>query len=177
MKRGEMPRHIGAEIFRKPFRCAMQLRIAVVLTGNQKRRHFKPDVRLMPEILERVEHRRELRKTSLVIKRVAKCLEIDIRRVHVPVEFRARVISNIAGCYCHSLDPMLAASLRYIDRVLRENHRIIVSKRDRSAPEPLRRQRDLLGRCGICELVPFARYRDVPVLTKSAAEIASRGAE
>src|SRR5213075_2169822 len=66
---------------------------------------------------------------------------------------------------------------RHIDRVLGENHRIIVSKRNRPAPEPLRRERDLLRRRGIGELVPLARFGDVPVLTKPATEIASSRAE
>ena len=34
MECGEMPWHIQPEIFCEPFRCAMQLRVAVVLAGN-----------------------------------------------------------------------------------------------------------------------------------------------
>ena len=52
-----------------------------------------------------------------------------------------------------------------------------VSERDRAAAEPLRCECYLLGRSCIREFVPLARFGDVPVLTKSAAEIASSGAK
>src|SRR5205823_4253832 len=57
------------------------------------------------------------------------------------------------------------------------DHRIIVSEGHGSTAEPLRRERDLLWRRGIGELVPLARFGDVPVLAKPATEIASRCAE
>jgi len=72
---------------------------------------------------------------------------------------------------------VFAARLGDVDCVFGENHGIIVSERDRSAAEPLRRERDLLGRRSVRELVPFARFGDVPVLAKPAAEIASSRAK
>src|SRR5438093_5175796 len=102
---------------------------------------------------------------------------MDIRRVPVPLNLATRVFGDISCGHCDRSDPLLAARLRHIDRVLGENHRIIVSKRNRPAPEPLRRERDLLWRRGIGELVPLARFGDVPVLAKPAAKIAPRGAE
>ena len=89
------------------------------------------------------------------------------------VKFRARIVGDVAGCYRDCFDSALATRLCHVNRVLGENHRIIVGERDRSASEPLRRERDLLGRRGIGELVPLARFGDVPVLAKPAAEIAS----
>ena len=144
-----MPRHIRPEIFHEPVRSAINLVITVVVAGNQQRRDFKPDVRFVPEIFQSVEHRRELRKTKPMIKRVSERLEIDIRRVHVAVEFPARVIGDVARSDCHRFDAALAARLRHIDGVLGEDHRVIVGERDRSAPEPLRCERDLLGRRGV----------------------------
>ena len=123
----------------------------------------------MPEIFERVEYRPELRKTNPMIKRVGERFEIDIRRVHVSVKFGARIIGHVAGCYRHRFDFVFAARLRHVDRVLGENYRIIVSERDRPAPEPLRSERDLFRRSGVGELVPFARFGDVPVLAKPTA--------
>ena len=173
----EVPGHIRAQIFREPLGRPMQLCVAIVLARNQKRRDLKPDIRLVPKIFQSVEHRRELRKTKPMIKRVRERFQIDIGRVHVAVEFPARVIGDVARSDCHRFDAALAARLRHIDGVLGEDHRVIVGERDRSAPEPLRCERDLLGRRGVGELVPFAGFGDVPVLTKPAAEIASGRAE
>src|SRR5439155_311649 len=50
-------------------------------------------------------------------------------------------------------------------------------KGNRSASELFSRKRDLLRRRSICELVPFARFGDLPVLTKPATEIASSRAK
>ena len=164
-----MPRNIRSEIFRKPFAGAVQLRVAVILAGNQQRGDFKANVRFVPEIFERVEYRPELGKTNPVIKRVSKRFKIDICRIHVPVKFRARVISDIAGRYRDRFDSVFAARLRHVDCVLGKNYRIIVSECDRPAPEPLRSERDLVRGRRVCELVPFARFGDVPVLAKPAA--------
>ena len=177
MERSEMPRHIGPEIFREPLSRVMQLRVAVVLAWNQQCSDFKPDVRFAPEIFQRVEHGPKLSKTKPVIKRIGERFKIDIRRVHVPVKFGARIIGNVTGGHRERFNPAFVARLRHIDRVLGKNHRIIVGERDRAAPEPFRRACDLLRRRGIGELVPLPGFGDVPVLAKPAAKIASRRAE
>ena len=172
-----MPRHVGPEIFREPLSRVMQLRVAVVLAWNQQCSDFKPDVRFAPEIFQRVEHRPELSKTKPMIKRIGERFKIDICRVHVPVKFWTGIIGDVAGGHRDGFDPALATRLCHVNRVLGEDHRIIVSKRDRSTPEALRGERDLFRRGRIRELVPLACLRDVPVLTKPAAEIASGCAE
>src|SRR5437764_13056292 len=151
----------------------MQLGLAVVLARNKQRRGFKPDVRCTSEIFEGIEDRTELGKTEPVIKGICKGFEIDICRIPVLVKLRTRVIGNVAGSDGDRLDSTLAASLCHINRVLSEDNRIIVGERDRSADELLRSQSDLLRRCRICELVPFARFGDIPVLAKPAPEITS----
>ena len=112
-----------------------------------------------------------------MIKRIGERFEIDIRRVHMLVKFRARIVSDVARSDRYRFDSALPARISDVDRVLGEDHRIIVSERDRSAPEAFCCERDLFGRRGIGELVPLARFGDVPVLTKPAAEIASGRAE
>ena len=107
-----------------------------------------------------------------MIKRIGERLQIDIRRVHVLVKFRPRIVGDVSCCYRDGFEPVLATRVGDVDRVLGENHRVIVSKRDRPTAEPQRCQRDLLRRGGIGELVPLARFGDVPVLTEPAAEIA-----
>src|SRR5438128_7856893 len=81
------------------------------------------------------------------------------------------------GRYHPSTNPPCETRPPHIDRLLVENNRVLISERNGSAPEPFRRKRDLLRRRRVGELVPFARFRDIPVLTKPASEIASRRAE
>src|SRR5262249_7800115 len=173
MKRGEMPRHIRSKIFCEPFGCAMQVLVCVVLTWNEQRGDLKPDIRFVPEISQCVQHRLKLRKAKPMIKRIGERLQIYVRRVHVSVKLRPRIVGDVAGGDRNRFDPAFATRLRNTDRVLGEKHRIMVSECTRPAAESLRRERDLLSRCSVCELVPFARFRDVPVLTKPAPEIAS----
>ena len=151
----------------------MQLSVAVVLARNKQRRDFKPDVRFTSEIFEGIEDRTELGKTEPVIKGICKGFEIDICRIHVLVKLRPRVIGNVAGSNGDRLDFTLATSLCHIDRVLGEDNRIIVGEGNRSAAESLCRQGDLLRRCGVGELVPLARFGDVPVLAEPTPEITS----
>jgi len=63
MERCEMPRHIEPEIFCEPFRRAMQLCVAVILTGDQQCRDFEPNIRFVSQIFQRVEDRLDLSKT------------------------------------------------------------------------------------------------------------------
>src|SRR5438034_9915423 len=95
----------------------------------------------------------------------------------MPVKFRARIISDVAGSNRNRFDPALTTRVGDIDRVLGKNHWIIVGECDRSTAEPLRRMRDLLGRGRIGELVPFACLGNVPVLTKSTTEVTAGRAE
>ena len=169
----EVPGHIRAQIFREPLGRPMQLCVAIVLARNQKRRDLKPDIRLVPEIFERIEHWLKLRKAKPMIKRISERFQIDIRRVHVLIKFCTRIISDVTGRNRHGFDPALAARVRNIDRVLGKDHRIVVSKRDGSTAEPFRCERDLLRRRGIGEFVPLTRLGNVPVLTKPATEIAT----
>src|SRR6266436_4096208 len=112
-----------------------------------------------------------------MIKRVGKRFEIDISRVHVLVEFRARIIGDVTGGNGYRFDPLFATRIGDINRVLSENYRIVVGERDRATAESFRCQRDPLWRRSIGELVPLARFGDVPVLAKAATEIAASRAE
>src|SRR4029077_4027584 len=154
----------------------MQLVVTVVLAGNEQSGDLKPDICFLPKILQRIQYRLKLRKAEPMIKRVSERLEIDIRCIHAPVKFRTRVGGDVAGCDRDSFDSAFTPSISDVDRVLGENHRVFISERYRSAPKAFRGESDLMGRRGIRQLVPFARFGDVPVLAKPAAEIAPRSA-
>src|SRR6266480_3847749 len=109
-----------------------------------------------------------------MIEFVSERFQIDIRSVHMAIEFRACILGDVAGGHSNCLDSTLAARIGNIDRVFGKDHRIIVSKGNRSTSELFSRKRDLFRRRSICELVPLARFGDIPVLTKPATEIAAR---
>src|SRR5439155_12888343 len=112
-----------------------------------------------------------------MIKRVGERFEVHICRVHVLVKFLARIIGDITRGNGYRFDSVFVTRIGDINRVLSENYRIVVSERDRATAESFRFQRDPLWRRGIGELVPLARFGDVPVLAKATTEIASRGAK
>src|SRR5262249_59142180 len=97
--------------------------------------------------------------------------------VQVSIKFGPRVVGDVTGGHRYRFDSAFATCISDIDRVLGKDYRIVVSERDRSTAEPLRGERDLLRRSGVCELVPLTRFRDAPVLTKTAAKIAASRAE
>ena len=70
-------------------------------------------------------------------------------------------------------DALLTARLRDVDRVFSKNDRIVVGKCDRSAAMPPSFTGDVFWGGGVGQLIPFARFADVPVLAKPAAEIAA----
>src|SRR2546423_9665067 len=102
---------------------------------------------------------------------------MNICRFKVLEKLSPGVSGNEPGSNQDRLDFTLATSLCHIDRVLGEDNRIIVGECDRSTAESLRCQRDLLRRRSIRELIPLARFGDVPVLAKPAPEITSRCSE
>src|SRR5438046_6100642 len=78
-----------------------------------------------------------------MIKCVSERFEINIRRVHVSIKFRARVVGDITGSDCYRLDPALATRICDVDCIFGKNHWIIISERNRPAPESLRCKRNL----------------------------------
>ena len=58
----------------------------VVLARDQQRRDLEPDVGLVLEVHERVEHRLQVRAGELEVELVGERLQVDVRRVHLRVE-------------------------------------------------------------------------------------------
>ena len=74
-------------------------------------------------------------------------------------------------------DPALVAGVRDVDRVLREDRRVVVRECDTAATEFVGHPGDVVGRRLVGERVDLARLRDVPVLAELAREVAAGGAE
>ena len=66
MEGREMQRHVGPEALHHPGALRLEFGVGVVLAGNQQGRDLEPDLRLVLEVLERVEHRIELPAQSFL---------------------------------------------------------------------------------------------------------------
>ncbi len=177
MEGGEVPGDVRAEYVGEPAARGLELVGSVVLAGNEERRHLEPDVRLAPEVRERVEDRLEGSRAHLAVEAVAEGLEVDVGGVHVCEELAARVRTHVARRDGDGADPGLVTGLRRVDGVLEERHRIVVGEGDAAAAERGSRPRDALGGRLVGQRVGLARAADVPVLAVAAREIASGGAK
>src|SRR6202043_1923610 len=88
-----------------------------------------------------------------------------------------RLGADVARGHRHRLDPRLAAGVGDVDRILHEDHRVVVGEGDAGAAQARGGVRDLLGRGTVGEGVDLARLADVPVLAELAGQVAAGGAE
>src|SRR5207248_5043065 len=98
---------------------------------------------------------------------------VDIGGVHVRVELRSWIGANLPCCDRHRLDAALVAGQGHIDGVLMEDDRVVVGEGHTAAAETLGGAGDGVRRRLIGERVYFARFTDIPILTKFTTSIAS----
>ena len=177
MERGEVDRHVGAELLHDPRAHRLELGGGIVLSRDQQRGDLEPDVGLAFEIDERVEHGLQPRAAELHVELVGETLEVDVGGVHLGEELAPRVDADVAGGHRHRLDPPRVAGVGGVHRVLGEDDRVVVGEGDAPAARPRGRSGDRLGRRGIHQRVHLARLRDVPVLAELAGEVAAGRAE
>ena len=139
-----MPGHIGPEVLDAPLRHFLELLVRVVLAWNQQGGDLEPDVGLVLEISQRVQHRLQMTTTNLVVEILREPLQIDISGIHVVEELLTGSLRNVAGCDRHGLDVVLATSLGHVDRILQENDRVVVGVGHTAASQAVCRLGDLL---------------------------------
>ncbi len=177
VERGEVDRHVGTEVLEHPLAQLLDLTIRIVLARDQERRQLEPDVGLLLQVDQRVQHGLEVRLRELPVEILGERLEVHVRRIHVPVELAPRLLAHVAGRDGHRLDAALVAGLGHVDGVLVEDHRIVVGEGDAAAAEPLRRLGQPFGRRRVRQPVYLPRLADVPVLAELARQVAAGGAE
>ena len=129
-----MERHIRSEALEDPLAESLDFRWEIVLARDQEGGDLEPDLGLVLEVHERIEHRSELGRAQPLVELLGEALQVDVCRVHVPEELGAGLLADITGADRNRLNPPLAASLGDINGVLEEDDRVIVSERDRPAP-------------------------------------------
>ncbi len=177
MKGGEVHRDVGAEVFDDPLCHLLKFLVRVVFTGNEQRRKFEPDVRFLLEINQRIENGLQIARANLPVESLGECLEIDVGGIDDVEKFQPRFRANFAGGDRHRFHTDFVTGVCHVDGVLHKNHGVIVGERDTLAAELAGRFGDRFRWCLVGQRVDLAGFADVPVLTKLAAEIATRRSE
>ena len=131
----------------------------------------------MLQIDQRIEHGLQVTETDFPIEPLRERLQVDIGRIHRPVEFCARLRADFACSDSDRFDSHFPASLRHVNRVLHKDHRVVVREGDTAATQCVRCLGNGRRRGRIRQRVGFTRLADIPVLAELAAQIATGRAE
>ncbi len=127
---GEVQRNVRAEMVHHPTAKRFDLRRFVILPRDQKRRDLEPDIRLMLQVFQGLEHWPEFGRTKVLVEALGKALQVDVGGVDVAEEIYPRLFADITRADCHRFDVPLAACLGHVDRVFQEDHRVVVGECD-----------------------------------------------
>ena len=97
-----------------------------------------------------------MRSRLFDIKFVRKSFEVNVGGIHFGEEITPWLRMNITCRHSHSFDVSGMTSIRHIHRIFREDHRIIVSKRDALAAILFGTMRDILRTGLIQQLIKAA---------------------
>jgi len=129
----------------------------------------------MLDIFERFEDRPQRSCAKGPVEVLRKALKIDICRVHHSEQLLARVSCDVAGRHGDSLEAGFTAGGCDIDRVLKEDHGVIVSEGDRTRAHFFRSSRNCIGRSLRLEAIELGSFGNVPVLAELTREVAPGG--
>ncbi len=145
MKCSKVNRHVRPDGIQQPIGQPLRLVRIIVGIRDDQIRQFHPTVGFVAYILDRVQHRLQMRTGQLVVKRFGKRLQVDVRCIHRAKELTACFGSNVASGDGDGLDILGVASRSRIDRVLRPDDRVVVRERDTSTSKFFGSIRDRFG--------------------------------
>ena len=177
VKRGEVQRDVDAEVVRDPRALGVDLGVGVVVPGNQQRGDLEPHVGLPPQVHQGVQHRPQMRRAGAAVEVVGERLEVHVRRVEVGEQLTPWRVGQVARRHRHRLDPPGSAGICDVDRVLQEDHRVVVGHRHAATPQAHGSLGDVVRAGSLRQPVDLPRLGDVPVLAEPARQVAARGSE
>ena len=172
-----MHRHVGTKIFHHPGGHLVDLALAVILAGDDEIGDLEPDIGLVLQILQGVEHRGELAFGDVAIEAFGKGLQVHIGGVDLLEETGAGPVGDISRRHRHGLDPDRAAGIGDIGGIFVKDNGVVIGEGDRGTAQPLGRAGDRLGLSLGLHRVHLAAFRDVVVLTEITREVAARRPE
>ena len=177
VERAEVQRDFRADGVQHPIAHLAEFVRRIVFAGDDQIGDLEPDVGLVLQPAQRVQHGLQVRVGQLEVELFGKRLQIDIGRVHLAEERFARRRRDVARGDRHRLDAHRPAGPRRVDRVLGPDHRIVVGVGDAHTAQFLRGAGDRLGGGMFAEPRDFFALRNVPVLAELAAQVAAGRAE
>src|SRR5438445_1049738 len=173
MKGGEVQRHVRPEMFENPFRELTCLGRIVVERRDHEVGNLEPDIRLVLEPLQGVEHGLEMSERDLPVKVFGERFQIDVGRVHIIVDIVEGLARDVAVADHHSSQTSFPGGAANVHDVFAPNRRLVIGKRDRRTAVTQRELRHIFGgNMGGVDLIA-AGFGDVPILAEETAHVAA----
>ena len=175
MERGEVQRHIIAQVLQHPIAQLLKFGVAVVQRWNDEIGDLKPHAGFMPQPLQRVQYRLQVGQRDLAVKLLGERFEVNIGGVNVAIDVEKRLARDVTIRDHHRVQAGAVGFARDVDNVLAPDGRLVVGERD-VGRAVLQRHFDHVFRTerqGV-DLVGLG-LGDVPVLAKGTTHIAAGG--
>ena len=85
MERGEVQRHVRAQIFKDPVSQLAEFVGAVIQRGDDQIRNFEPDVGFILQPFQGVENRLQMRESDAAVEIFSEGFQVHVCRIHVVV--------------------------------------------------------------------------------------------
>lgn len=142
-RRHEMGRYVRSDCIDNPIAHLLYLHLVIIELRDDQVGNLKPNVRLLFEIDERVEHRLQVRVSDLRIELFGKPLQVDIGGIHMLKELWPSLLANVARGDRYTLNAKLLAGDCRIDGIFSPDDGIVVGEGNALAAE-------LMGSAGNC---------------------------
>jgi hypothetical protein len=169
--------HIAPQFARDPLAHRAQLGVGVVFRRDQQRGDLGPAVGFVHQVLQRVEHWRQVRTREPEVERLGERFQVDVGGVHFRVELAPRFGVDVTRRHGHGLQAPSTAGVGRVQRVFGKDHRIVVREGNTLAAGCKRGIGDRVGTGLVHQPVHFGGLGDVPVLAELAGKVAAGGAE
>ena len=101
VKGREMQRHLGSEVVEYPLGEAIELLVRIVCPRDHQCRDLHPHVRVVNQVLERIQYGLEMTTGQAMVEILRESLEVHIGGVHVGEEVLACTGRDVPGGHCN----------------------------------------------------------------------------
>ena len=177
MKRSEVEWYLITDRIQDPVAHLTQFAWIVVCVRNDQIGDFKPDRGFSLQIDQSIQHRLQVRIGDLLIKLFGKRFQVDVGSIHIRKELAPRFGTDVSGGHCDRLNAQFMTGARGVDRILSPNDWIVIRESNAGATQFAGRARHGHRFSDRAQTFDLARFRNIPVLAKLAAQVATRCAK
>ena len=128
MKRGEVQRHIVAQVLEDPVRELPEFFLLVVESGDDEVGDLEPDASLVPQPAQGLEHRLQVGERDLGVELFGECFQVDVGGIDVLVDIEERLARDVAVRDHHVIEPGAVRLAGNVDDVLTPDRRLVISE-------------------------------------------------